>query len=231
MSKPRKTRPLSERLMAKVIKDASGCWQYTGKPNPVNGYCTIGDQSRQRPAHRVAYEIFVGPIPEGMEIDHLCHTMDQACPGGIECPHRRCVNPAHLEPVTRTENNRRSLSPSAVNQRKTHCAKGHEFSVENTIAKTIQTPSGPNPRRACRECELGWRAKRPPRRKGGPRPEFVGPVAPEELKTHCKNGHEFTPENTAVKPYWHGVGAHRVCRACAKEQKRAYNQRKKESGG
>lgn len=217
--------------MAKVTKVESGCWQYAGAPNPVNGYCAITIRGKGSPVHRVAYEIFIGPIPEGMEIDHLCHTRDLDCPGGIDCPHRRCVNPEHLEPVTRTENNRRSLSPSAINRRKTHCTKGHEFTPENTVIRTTQSPTGPKRHRACRECERGWRAKGTPRRKGGPAPESVSQVSPDELKTHCKNGHEFTPENTAMKPYWHGVGGHRVCRECAKEQRRAYNQRRRESRG
>ena len=57
-------------------------------------------------AHRWAYEHAVGPIPEGLSVDHVCHNSDPDCPGGV-CDHRRCVNPAHLEPVTVAENFRR----------------------------------------------------------------------------------------------------------------------------
>lgn len=222
--KPRKRRPVAERIMAKIEPNDDGCWIYTGSPNPVNGYCTVRIDSRARPAHRVAYETFVGPIPDGMEIDHLCHTWDASCPGGVACQHRRCVNPEHLEPVTHAENVRRGRGFCGVNAQKTHCGNGHEFTPENTITTT----RGQRERRACRECEKSWRLKSPPRRKGtrdSSKP--VTRVAPEELKTHCKNGHEFTPENTYIKPYWHGVGGSRECRACGREQRRAYRERRR----
>ncbi|MBT2430556.1 HNH endonuclease [Streptomyces sp. ISL-112] len=214
--------------MAKVVKDASGCWMFGGAPNPVNGYCGIYVHGAgTRPAHRVAYELLVGPIPVNMEIDHLCHTWDRNCPGGMDCSHRRCVNPEHLEPVSRMENHRRSLSPAAINERKTHCDSGHEFTPSNTILRKLQTPAGLRERRACRECERQWRTKRPPRRQGSAAPAEIRRSDPSELKTHCKNGHEFTPENTYVKPYWHGDGGFRQCRECMREQQRAYRERRR----
>jgi hypothetical protein len=69
-------------------------------------------------AHRFSYELLVGPIPEGLTIDHLCRN-------------RQCVNPRHLEPVTNKENGLRGISVAAMNARKTHCAKGHPYSKEN----------------------------------------------------------------------------------------------------
>jgi hypothetical protein len=69
--------------------------------------------------HRVSYEAFKGPIPDGLTIDHLCRN-------------RACVNPEHLEPVTMRVNCLRGESPAAVHARKTHCPKGHEYSAENT---------------------------------------------------------------------------------------------------
>lgn len=82
--------------------------------------------------HRVAYELRVGPIPEGMQIDHLCRV-------------RRCVNPAHLEPVSQTENIRRGDSFAGREARQTHCIYGHPFSFENTLLTKSE--------RRCRACQ------------------------------------------------------------------------------
>mgnify|MGYP007071623989 FL=1 len=60
-------------------------------------------------AHRAAWEVVNGPVPAGLVVDHRCHNADTACPGGPSCPHRRCCNPAHLEPVTHRTNLRRNL--------------------------------------------------------------------------------------------------------------------------
>ncbi|MCE5309611.1 MAG: HNH endonuclease [Acidobacteriales bacterium] len=85
---------------------------------------------RTTQAHRVAYEVFRGPIPEGLHIDHLCR---------VTC----CVNPDHLEPVTPAENNRRA--GSAV----THCSRGHEYTPENTYFRKGSDRRG---NRDCLEC-------------------------------------------------------------------------------
>jgi len=107
------------------------CWPWSGKL--VDGYGKVEWGGKWCGTHRVAYELTVGPIPDGLELDHLCHTRDSECAGGESCLHRRCANPAHLEPVTGRENWRRGLSPHAKANRQTHCAKGHEFTAENTV--------------------------------------------------------------------------------------------------
>jgi hypothetical protein len=116
----------------KLHVDGPGCWEWLGYRNP-DGY----GESGGRGVHRRAYEEAVGAIPDGMEIDHLCHN-------------RACVNPAHLEVVTHAENMRRSAPAT-----KTHCVNGHPYDEANTYwhpydeANTYWRPSG---RRDCRAC-------------------------------------------------------------------------------
>lgn len=97
------TDPRARRFWAQVERRGEGeCWPWVGHCQ-WNGYGQFGTKG-QRLAHRIAYEYLVGPIPAGLVLDHLCHTHDLNCADNSDCPHRRCVNPAHLEPVTRREN-------------------------------------------------------------------------------------------------------------------------------
>lgn len=126
---------LEQRLWSKV--DASGrvdsCWAWTGG-HGQDGYSRVTVKGRVALAHRLIYELLVGPIPTDHELDHLCRN-----PG--------CVNPAHLEIVTHRENCLRGESFSAKNAVKTHCPKGHAYDVFNTYL----TPAGG---RQCRVCNL-----------------------------------------------------------------------------
>lgn len=87
--------------------EAHECWPWTSTLCG-DGYGVITVDGRQLKAHRFAYELLVGPIPEGLVIDHVCHNLDTSCVDGQACPHRRCVNPAHMEPVTPSENTARA---------------------------------------------------------------------------------------------------------------------------
>jgi hypothetical protein len=108
------------------------CWPWQGMIGKTGSYGVLTVARRKIYAHRVAYELLVGPIPDGLTLDHLCHTRDTTCPGGKACVHRRCVNPAHLEPVSGRINRLRGRSMPALNAAKTHCKHGHPFDAANT---------------------------------------------------------------------------------------------------
>lgn len=81
------------------VGEPGECWRWNGAPSG-NGYAFFYVDNRHIYAHRFSWELANGPIPKGLVVDHRCHNDDQACPSGKGCPHRTCVNPAHLEPVT-----------------------------------------------------------------------------------------------------------------------------------
>lgn len=128
---------LERRLLAKIDKAPGndGCWIWTASVSTF-GYALLWVDGKSRRAHRVAYEYFVGPVPVDLELDHLCRN-------------RRCVNPAHLEPVTRAENTRRSDVALGIRSAATHCKYGHEFTPENTASR--RQCNGSVGRR-CRKC-------------------------------------------------------------------------------
>lgn len=119
--------PALVRLMEKVRIDPSGCWLWTGHIGKF-GYGSFRDDPKRntRQAHIASYELHVGPVPDGLELDHLCRV-------------RSCVNPYHLEPVTHLENVRRGDLG-----RITHCPQGHLYDKKNTYLNAGK--------RHCREC-------------------------------------------------------------------------------
>lgn len=140
-----------DKLAARMKIDAeTGCWLWQGASR--NNYGTIWVDGRCLTSHRVAYELLVGPVPDGMDVDHVCHSEDLTCQGGATCRHRLCFNPDHLEPVTRRENAHRGRGLHG----QTHCKYGHELTPENTYA----IMEGRWVRRRCRICESARRLRR-----------------------------------------------------------------------
>lgn len=127
--------PAVDRFAEKIALTESGCIEWLAGDNGVGyGLFYIGEGTAGRAyAHRWSYEYHVGPIPDGLHLDHLCRN-------------RRCVNPEHLEPVTLRENLLRGVSPAARNAQKTHCPAGHPLAGANVYRNPTKNE------RRCREC-------------------------------------------------------------------------------
>jgi hypothetical protein len=120
------------RFWRKVRKLDDGCWRWVGRVKS-NGYGTFFPARRDCwNAHRWAYTVLVGPIPDGLELDHTCRNT-------------WCVNPAHLEPVPPSVNKARAAA------QRTHCPQGHPYNEENTWWDK-------RGHRECRVCRAEWRA-------------------------------------------------------------------------
>ena len=124
-----------EQRFWKKVRITPGCWEWTAyKVKAGYGIFRVGGTAGDMvPAHRVAYELLVGPIGQKLCIDHLCRNPS-------------CVNPAHMEPVTRAENVMRGIGHGPVNAAKTHCKRGHIFDAANTYVD-------PHGKRSCRPCK------------------------------------------------------------------------------
>lgn len=190
----------------------SGCWLWTRSTRHGYGALTVGNKSRS--AHRVSYEAHVGPIPEGLHIDHLCR---------VRC----CVNPAHMEPVTLAENTRRGMGGQRARESRlarTHCKFGHPFAGDNLL---IDRFSGA---RVCKTCRLERKRKynaRIPKRGRNLEGLKLGGKASGEAKrartTHCPQGHPYSGDNLGLsRQGW------RVCRQCKniKQQQRYQAQKR-----
>lgn len=134
-----------EETLSRLVPDrpAGKCWEWRGKRDSGGYGVLCRNRNGKRcnlTAHRAAYEAWVGPIPEGLVLDHLCRN-------------HACVNPDHLEPVTHRVNCMRGMSPGIAAARLGQCIKGHEFTAENTY----RAPTG---RRECRRCHADRERRR-----------------------------------------------------------------------
>ncbi len=149
--------PLLDRLWSRIeVREPDECWPWGGNLNDY-GYGRISSGGRGGSilmVHRLVYEQLVGPIPEGMTIDHKCHN-NSGCMLGVDCPHRKCCNPQHMEPVPGVENLRRGTAGLRQKMR-THCPRNHEYSEENTLIKVCNG----RPKRFCKECAKTYHLRR-----------------------------------------------------------------------
>jgi HNH endonuclease len=196
----RKKIPAIERFQSLVRRIDGGCWLWQGTV-VGSGYGQFWDGNGKVYAHVWSFKHFVGPIPAGKELGHR-----------PECNNRLCVNWQHVRPVTHRENLFESQTSTARNAAKTHCIRGHEYTLENTII-------GPEGWRECRECRKAANAswyernrdaynrRRREKRLDRPRVKKTQPKLPP--KTHCPHGHQYTAENTLQT-----TKGSRVCRTC-----------------
>lgn len=166
----------------------SGCWLWSGTTY-LGGYGRFTTETRsQQAAHRWAYEHYRGPVPSGLQLDHLCR---------VRC----CVNPDHLEAVTARVNTLRGRGRTSQNAAKTHCVRGHEFTPENT--RILVTG-----KRNCREC-LKVLHKRRKRRRADEH-LLIWKEAPMEAV--AKGGHPFQTDGTARNRCVHNYPDGKQCR-------------------
>lgn len=138
------------RLEAARAEGGTGCWPWPGSLWPT-GYGRCRGADGDVLPHRLAWKTWVGPIPPGQTVDHLCHTNALTpCTPGPACQHRRCVNPGHMELVTRAENSRRSHRHLLTTGK---CKKGHHYAEHGKIRSSGQRYCGACSRDATTRCD------------------------------------------------------------------------------
>jgi hypothetical protein len=180
------------------VNHDTGCWEWC-HAKQGGGYGLFWLEGKYVLAHRASYAFFIGPIADGLTIDHLCKS-----PG--------CVNPSHLEAVNMATNFWRGNSFASLNKRKTHCPQGHPYAGDNLVV----TKEGSRQCRTCtRQRTRAWqqteRARTYHRLYARQRYQRTGHASWE--RTHCPQGHPYAGDNLKVN-----AKGHRLCRACHKQR-------------
>jgi hypothetical protein len=183
------------RFLAKFLVD-DGCWEWTEGSFPARGgqlgYGAFNVGNRPVQAHRFAYEMFKGEIPDDLVVMHSCDNPP-------------CVNPAHLVLGTQSDNCRdRDDKKRGYQSGKTACKQGHPYDEENTGFRA-------NGHRYCKTCTDGWNARYRDANPKEPKPR------PKQPRTHCFKGHQLTEENI-----YHTNQGIRLCRTCARARVNAW---------
>jgi hypothetical protein len=158
--------------------------------------------------HKLIYELEIGEVPPGHEVDHTCHNEDMSCPGGNGCYHRPCANITHLEAVPPGENAARAARPRGRGKFKTHCVNNHPYDDENTMWVQQITPSGVTKEmRRCKACNRDrvYKAKN-----GRERPADAMESISRAGCDTCRRGHAYDTENTK----YDSTTGKRRCRKC-----------------
>lgn len=125
------------------------CWPWEQTLRP-HGYGEVMIDGEKKYPHRLAYQLHVGPIPRGWEVDHACHSAAVEageCAGGDGCVHRSCWNPHHLEALSSRENSMRGNHPLFSVARLQVCRQGHDLTIPENV---YIYPDGH--KRRCRVC-------------------------------------------------------------------------------
>lgn len=177
----------------------SGCWLWAGSLNG-GGYAQVMVNKRRPVAHRVAYELKHGPVPEGLQLDHLCR---------VRC----CVNPDHVEPVTTSINQLRGIGPALLAKHNQTQKMREVTAARNRTPEMRAVVSRPKaPEHAANiKAMLTKRNQSAEMRAIAAEQARLRNMKLKDL-THCKQGHEYTPENTHTDP----LTGRRRCRVCAR---------------
>lgn len=178
----------------------TACFSWPEAEPDSQGYIRVRDANgRMRPSHVLVYEVSYGSIPPGHVVDHLCHD-PELCEGGLTCPHRACINPAHLGAVTRGAN---SAATRSRRRRPTQCKHGHDFTPENTYTDKRGS-------RHCLTCRRETMLARYRAAREG--------VADARFRTdgECRNGHLIAEV---------GLTKNGLCRECRRASTRRYRKK------